>query len=96
MIFLRNGSTSFWLHGLENKAECLGAPVQIADHSRAVACLVRRRSGIEVFKGSFALNARRRAGIAHRVIYLLGSARSTSGVSQACLRAPHVRIRPRN
>ena len=47
--FLRNGSTSFWLHGLENKAECLGTPMQIVDHPRAVACLVRRRSGIDVF-----------------------------------------------
>ena len=39
--FLRNGDTSFGLQGLENKPECLGTPVQIVDHPRAVACLVR-------------------------------------------------------
>src|SRR5207249_5532739 len=49
--FLRNGNgdTGIWLHGLENKAECLRASMQIVDHPRAVACLVRRRSGIDVF-----------------------------------------------
>lgn len=36
----RNGSTSFRLHWLENKPECLGTPMQIVDDSRAVARLV--------------------------------------------------------
>ena len=47
--FLRNGSTSFRLQGLENKPECLGTPMQIVDHSRAVSCLVVRRPGVDVF-----------------------------------------------
>src|SRR5712671_4493631 len=44
----RNGSTSFRLQGLQNKAECLGTSVQIVDHSRTVACLVGRGPGIDV------------------------------------------------
>src|SRR4030088_2962185 len=40
--FLRNGSTSFRLQGLQNKAECLGTSVQIVDHPCTVGCLVRR------------------------------------------------------
>ena len=46
--FLRNGDAECRLHGLENEAECLGAPMQIVDHPRAVACLVERRAGIDV------------------------------------------------
>ena len=42
------GSTSFWLHGLENKAECLGTPMQIVDHSRPVTRLVGRGPGIDI------------------------------------------------
>src|SRR5712671_2603821 len=46
--FLRNGSTSFRLQGLQNKAECLGTSVQIVDHPCTVACLVGRGPGIDV------------------------------------------------
>src|SRR3984893_13555236 len=46
--FLRNGGARGHLHGLENKSECLGAPMQIIDDSSAVACLVERRAGIDV------------------------------------------------
>ena len=45
---LRNGSTDFRLQGLENKAECLGTPMQIVDHSRPVTRLVGRGSGIDI------------------------------------------------
>jgi hypothetical protein len=38
--FLRNGSTSFGLQGLENKPECFGTPMQIVDDSRAVTHVV--------------------------------------------------------
>ena len=48
--FLRNGGTSFGLQGLEKKPECLGTPVEIVDHPRSVARLVRRGSGIDVFR----------------------------------------------
>src|SRR5258705_7759315 len=48
VAFLRNGSTSFRLQGLQNKAECLGTSVQIVDHSRTVACLVGRGPRIDV------------------------------------------------
>src|SRR6266851_9914534 len=47
-VFLRNGSTSFRLQGLQNKAECLGTSVQIVDHPCTVACLVGRGPGIDV------------------------------------------------
>ena len=47
-LFLRNDGTSLWLKGLENEAECLGAPMQIVDYSRAVACLVGRGPGVDV------------------------------------------------
>src|SRR5258708_26301815 len=46
--FLRNGSNSFRLQGLENKAECLGTPMQIVDHSRPVTRLVGRGPGIDI------------------------------------------------
>src|SRR5258705_13289847 len=46
--FLRNGSTDFRLRGLENKAECLGTPTQIVDHSRPVTRLVGRGAGIDI------------------------------------------------
>ena len=47
---LRNDGTSLWLKGLENEAESLGAPMQIADYSRAVACLVGRGPGVDVLR----------------------------------------------
>ena len=40
---------SFCLEGLENKTESLGTPMQIVDYSRAVACLVGRGPGVDVF-----------------------------------------------
>lgn len=43
--FLRSGSTDFRLQGLENKAECLGTPMQIVDYSRSVTRLVGRGLG---------------------------------------------------
>ena len=44
----RNGSTYFRLQGLENKAECLGTPMQIVDHSRPVTRLVGPGPGIDI------------------------------------------------
>ena len=46
--FLRNGSPDFRLQWLENKAECLGASMQIADHSRPVTRLVGRGPAIDI------------------------------------------------
>src|SRR5262245_63550039 len=46
--FLRNGSSSFGLQGLENKPECLGTPMQIVNDSGAVAGLVGRGPWIDI------------------------------------------------
>src|SRR6202011_2201342 len=48
-LFLRNDDDARGrLHGLENKSECLGAPMQIVHYPRAVTCLVERRTGVDV------------------------------------------------
>ena len=46
--FLRNGDARCRLHRLENKSECLGAPMQIVHYPCAVACLVVRCTGVDV------------------------------------------------
>ena len=72
--FLRNGGTSFGLQGLENKPECLGTPVQIVDHPRAVARLVRRGSGIDVFHSMTHGVVKQHCDLAGRGGYRLGLA----------------------
>src|ERR1700721_4870530 len=47
-LFLRNDAGGCRFDGLENKAECLGAPMQIVDHPRAVTGLVEGRAGVDV------------------------------------------------
>src|ERR1700680_1718085 len=46
--FLRNDDARCRIHGLENKSECLGAPMQIVNYACAVACLVVRCTGIDI------------------------------------------------
>src|SRR5512142_295280 len=49
--FLRNGSTTDGrrLNWLKDKAECLGAPMQIFDHPLTVSDVVERRTRVDIF-----------------------------------------------
>jgi hypothetical protein len=47
--FQRNGATGRGLNWLKNKAECLGAPMQVFDHPVTVLAVVERRTRVDIF-----------------------------------------------
>src|ERR1700722_947336 len=72
--FLRNDEIRFRLHGLKNKSECFGPPMQIIDYPLAVACLVERRAGIDVLHSVTHSIIEQDCDLARRSRYRLGLA----------------------